>query len=86
MRLMTVKVMVLIILGMFISTSVLASESGIQLAALNNNVLSATEYMDEDPDEEIGSTVVHHFENRLGAYSREDGSMAGAYGDGEYGE
>jgi hypothetical protein len=43
-------------------------------------------------DLEIGSTLVMKVikvaedKSRLGSYSREDGSMAGAYGDGEYGD
>lgn len=75
---------VFFILGMFISTSILASEADMQLAAVNSGLMMVTENADEDPDEEIGSTDITEFDNIIGAYSREDGAMMGAYGDGEY--
>ena len=75
---------VFFILGMFISTSILASEADMQLAAVNSGLVKVTENADEDSDEEIGSTDITEFDNIIGAYSREDGAMMGAYGDGEY--
>lgn len=77
---------VFFILGVFISTSILASESDIQLAAVNGGLMMMSESADQDLDEEIGSTDISEFDNQIGSYSREDGAMDGAYGDGEFGE
>ena len=75
---------VFFILGMLSSTTILASETDVQLAAINSGLMMVSEHADEDPDEEIGSTDITEFDNQIGAYSREDGAMSGAYGDGEY--
>lgn len=75
---------VLFTLTMIFSASVIASESNMQIAAMNNEVAKIVKNADEDPDEEIGSTDISEFDNQIGAYSREDGAMMGAYGDGEF--
>ena len=75
---------VILATGMLLGTSVLANDADIHLAALNNGVLSMAEQSNEDPDEEIGSTDTTEFDNHIGAFSREDGAMLGAYGDGEF--
>lgn len=75
---------VFFILGMFISTSILASETDMQLAAVNGGLMMASEQANEDLDDEIGSTDTSEFDNQIGAFSREDGAMMGAYGDGEF--
>ena len=54
---------VFFILGVFISTSILASESDIQLAAVNGGLMMMSESADQDLDEEIGSTDISEFDN-----------------------
>ena len=70
--------------AMFFSISVFASDSNMQIAAVNNEAMAVSKNVDEDLDEEIGSTDTSGFDNLIGAYSREDGAMMGAYGDGEF--
>lgn len=72
------------IAGMITSMTLPASESDMQLAAFNSEPSSISKKIEEDVDDEIGSTDTSGFENRIGAFSREDGAMMGAYGDGEY--
>lgn len=72
--------------GLVISASAVASEEDVQVAAFDDKSTMVTEKHSYQVDEEIGSTDVSEFDNAIGAFSREDGAMMGAYGDGEYAE
>lgn len=73
-----------LLLGLCFNTVTLASDAEIQLATYAENSMVATEKQYLDAEDEIGSTDVSEFDNRIGAFSMEDGAMMGAYGDGEY--
>ena len=75
---------IIFIVSILFGTSAFASDTSVQLAAVDNNQNVVSMKKNKNTDNEIGSTDTSDFDNRLGAYSREDGSMEGAYGDGEY--
>lgn len=75
---------VLFIGGLLVSNSLLAGETDIQLAAAHDGKLSVANAKSMNAKSEMGSENVSKSDNRIGAFSREDGAMMGAYGDGEY--
>jgi hypothetical protein len=77
---------IIFIVSILIGTSALANDESQQLAAVDNTQSIAPMNKNKNVDNETGSTDTSDFDSRLGAYSREDGSMDGAYGDGEYGD
>lgn len=81
-----VSATIIFIVSMLIGTSAFASDEGRQLAAADNTQRVAPMNKNKNVGNVIGSTDTSDLDNRLGAYSREDGSMDGAYGDGEYGD
>ena len=75
----------------FSTTTVAAPAGATQLASISATQLRADKEITgnmkfKDDDNEIGSTFLLRLNADVGGYNREDGSMQGAYGDGDFGE